>query len=237
MNDSEIDNLLEAARASREPGQGPDPETLNRIAASVQASLKPVRPLPSRWALAAGLLLIAAAVAVAGAARAGFSGIEQMAPWQRLLIFPVLGILAAIAASELVSAMTPGRARRISSGALLTIAIAALLAVFALSFRDYQTVHFVSAGVTCLVVGTLHAIPAALLSWLLLRRGFAVNPAAAGLAAGALAGLAGLCVLELHCNNFQAAHVLVWHTAVVLLCAVAGALVAWVLHRLSSISG
>ena len=232
MKDSEIDNLLETARASREPDPGPDPETLNRIAASVQASLKPVRPLPSPWILAGGLLLVAGAVAVAGAARVGFFGIEQMAPWQRLLIFPALGILAVIAASELVSAMIPGSLRRISSGALLTVAIAALLVVFALSFRDYQTVHFISAGVTCLVVGTLHAIPAALLSWLVLRRGFAVKPVSAGLAAGALAGLAGLGVLELHCNNFQAAHVLVWHTAVVLVSATAGALAAWVLHLL-----
>jgi hypothetical protein len=232
VKDSEIDNLLEAARTPQEP----DPETLNRIAASVQASLKPVRPLPAPWALAAGLLLIAAAIAIAGAARAGFFGIEQMAPWQRLLIFPALAILAVIASTEFVSAMIPGRARRISSGTLLTIAVAALLAVFAVSFRNYQTTDFVSAGVTCLVVGTLHAVPVALLSWLLLRRGFAVKPVSAGTAAGALAGLAGLGVLELHCNNFQAAHVLVWHTAVVLVSATAGALAAYVLHRLSSIS-
>jgi hypothetical protein len=232
VKDSEIDNLLGAAHVSHEP----DPETLNRITASVQASLKPVRPLPSPWALAAGVFLIGTAVAIAGAARAGFLGIEQMAPWQRLLIFPALGILGVIAAAEFVSAMIPGSRRRISSGALLAVAVAALLAVFALSFRDYHTTHFVSAGIACLIAGTLHALPVALLSWLLLRRGFAVRPVSAGLAAGALAGLAGLGLLELHCNNFQAAHVLVWHTAVVLVSAAAGALAAWVLHRLSSIS-
>jgi hypothetical protein len=44
------------------------------------------------------------------------------------------------------------------------------------------------------------------------------------MAAGTLAGLAGLGMLELHCPNFQLAHVLVWHIAVVLLSGAAGAL-------------
>jgi hypothetical protein len=235
VKDNEIDKLLEAARASRESDKGPDREVLNRIVA-LQQPLKPIRPLPSRRTLALGLLLIALAVAILGAARAGFFGIEQMAQWQRLLVFPALGILALIAANEFISAMIPGSLRRISSGASLAIGIAALLAVFALSFHDYQTTNFVSAGLTCLIAGTLHAIPAALLSWLLLRRGFAVKPIAAGLAAGALAGLAGLGMLELHCSNFQATHVLIWHTAVVLVSAALGALTAFVLHRLTSIS-
>lgn len=38
-------------------------------------------------------------------------------------------------------------------------------------------------------------------------------------------------MLELQCPNFQALHVLVWHTAVVPVCAAAGALLAWALMR------
>jgi hypothetical protein len=68
------------------------------------------------------------------------------------------------------------------------------------------------------------------MSWVLLRRGFAVNPVAAGLAGGALAGLCGVTMLELHCANFQALHILVWHTAVLPVVAAAGALVAWTLR-------
>ena len=228
MNDSEIDYLLESARSSHEP----DPQALNRIAASVQASLKPVRPLPPNWVLTAVLFLIAATVVIAGAAHAGFSGIEQMAHWQRMLVFPALAFLISITAAEFVSAMVPGNRRRISSGPLLAVTVAVLAAAFALSFRDYQTTNFVSSGIICLLRGTLCALPAALLSWLLLRRGFAVKPVSAGLAVGALAGLAGLGFLEMNCTNFQAAHVLVWHIAVVPVCAIAGALAAWLLHRL-----
>ena len=83
-------------------------------------------------------------------------------------------------------------------------------------------------------MGLLAAVPAACMSGLLLRRGFAVNPVAAGLAGGALAGLCGVTMLELHCPNFQALHVLVWHTAVLPGSAALGALVGWALHRYSS---
>jgi hypothetical protein len=84
-----------------------------------------------------------------------------------------------------------------------------LVGVFALLFHDYHTERFVSVGVICLVTGVLHAIPAGLLSCLVLQRGFAVNPVSAGLVAGTLAGLAGVGLLELHCPNFQAIHILV----------------------------
>jgi hypothetical protein len=77
------------------------------------------------------------------------------------------------------------------------------------------------------MAGLLHAIPAALASWLLLRRGFAVNPVAAGLVVGTLAGLAGVSMLELHCKNLEVLHVMLWHTAVIPVSAAAGALVAW----------
>ena len=95
--------------------------------------------------------------------------------------------------------------------------------MLALCFRDYRTTHFMHAGLVCLGIGVLHAIPAGLLSWLVLRRGFAVDAVSAGLAAGTLAGLAGVGMLELHCPNFQAAHVLVWHLGVLLMSAGLGA--------------
>jgi hypothetical protein len=64
-----------------------------------------------------------------------------------------------------------------------------------------------------------------------LRRGWAVNPVAAGLVAGVLAGLAGATLLELHCTNFEALHVIVWHTLVVPVSAGAGAICGWVVQR------
>ena len=224
MRDREIDELLkQAAQASR----GVDPALLDRIARSIGSSLGPVRPLPPAWVLTGGLVLIGAAVAFAGAARAGFYGIQGLSVLERALIFPALGILLWLAAAASVGEMVPGSRRRTAPGFLLGAGSLALLAVFAVLFHNYRTDRFVSQGVVCLIAGLLHTIPAALASWLLLRRGFAVNSVAAGLAAGTVAGLAGVTMLELHCANFQALHVMLWHTAVMPLSGAAGALLAW----------
>jgi len=227
MKDEEIDDIL--MKAALEP-YDLDAATLRHIADSIEPSLRPVRPLPPTWVLAGGLVLVGVAVSLAVAARAGFLGFNKMDLLERLLIFPALVLFAWAAASEFVHAMIPGSLRRISPGALPGFVSAALLALFAFLFRDYQTDHFFSLGIVCLLTGLLHAIPAALLGWVVIRRGFAVSPVAAGLAAGVLGGLAGVGVLELHCPNFQAAHILVWHTAVVPLSGAAGALIGWVLR-------
>jgi hypothetical protein len=127
--------------------------------------------------------------------------------------------------------MVPGSRHRVAPGSLLGAGCLALLAVFAVLFRDYRTHNFVSQGVVCLIAGLLHAIPAALASWLVLRRGFAVNSVAAGMVVGTLAALAGVSMLELHCANFEALHVMLWHTAVTPVSAAAGAWLAWLLSR------
>jgi hypothetical protein len=237
LNDREIDELLKGAQNDAQFQQGPGAETLERIAESIAGSIgagplgagsmRPVRPLPPRWMLAGGVALICAVVAVAGAAGLGFSGIAKMSTLEGTAVFSVLVILVLAAASELVSAMIPGSRRRISSGGLLAVAGLGLAAVLALCFREYQTTYFMHAGLVCLAIGLLHAIPAGLLSWLVLRRGFAVDPVSAGLAAGTLAGLAGVGMLELHCSNFQTAHVLVWHLGVLLVSGGLGALCGW----------
>jgi hypothetical protein len=125
--------------------------------------------------------------------------------------------------------MIPGSRQVVPPGVLLAGSSAALLLVFAALFRDCHTSRFVHAGIVCLATGALLAAPPGLLAWLLLRRGFAVSPTAAGMVGGALAGLAGVGMLELHCDNFQALHILVWHTAVLPASAFAGALLGRVL--------
>ncbi len=223
MNDREIDDLLNGAKVP----QGPEEQVLGRIAASIAGSMRPVRPLPPRWMLAGGVALIATLVALAGAAAMGFLGIAKMSVLEESTVFSALGILGLAAASELVSAMIPGSRRRFSSVVLLLGTSLGLAAVLALCFRDYRTTHFVHAGLVCLAIGVLHAILAGALSWLVLRRCFAVDAASAGLAAGTLAGLAGVAMLELHCSNFQAAHVLVWHLGVLMVSAGLGTLCGW----------
>lgn len=233
MKDEEIDDVLKGI--AREP-HVLKAETLERISDSIKTSLRPVRPMPPAWLLAGGLVLICAAVALAGAAHAGFYGVEKMDLIERALIFSTLVVFVWMVGIGFVHEMVPGSRRRVAPGALLAIVCGFLLGVFALLFRDDQTSEFFSTGIACLLTGVLFAVPTALLAWLLLRRGFAINPVSAGMAAGTLAGLAGLAMLELHCPNFQAAHVLVWHVAVLPVSGAAGAFVAWAL-RLRASSG
>lgn len=240
MKDEEIDRDEKIDHVLNQAAHAPldlKPELLARVSASIQASVRPVRPLPPAWIIACGLILICALISVAGAARAGFAGVEKMNLLERLLVFPVLIVLAWAMAIRFVREMIPGSRRRVSPGALLALGCAALLALFALLFHDYQVTNFVPIGVACLITGFVHAIPAGLTGWLLLRRGFAVNAVSAGLIAGALAGLAGLGVLELQCPNFEVVHLLVWHTGVVPLSSAVGALVGWLARLLARAAG
>jgi hypothetical protein len=227
VKEREIDEFL--AQAAKD-APAVSAALLEHIAGSIKPSLRPVHPLPSAWLLTGGLILIAAAVALAGAARAGLYGIERLTLFGRVLIFPALVLFLWAAATEFVASMIPGSRRRVHPAVLMVVSCLALMGVFAVVFRDYHTTHFVSAGIVCIVAGLAHAIPVALLSWLLLRRGFAVNPVAAGTLAGVMAGLAGITMLELDCPNFQVLHVLVWHTSVVPVAGAAGALLAWALQ-------
>jgi hypothetical protein len=223
-DDKQIDEILK--QAAQAP-QGVDPALLDRIAKSMGSTLAPVRPLPPVWVLAGGVALTCAAVALGGAARAGFHGFEKLDIFERALIFPALCLLVWLGSAEAAGEMIPGSRRRVSPRTLLAGASLALIAIFAILFGDYGTEHFVSQGIRCLAAGLMHAIPAALISWFLLRRGFAVNPVAAGLVLGTVAGLAGVGMLELHCANLEVLHVMLWHTAVIPVSAAAGALLGW----------
>jgi len=231
MTEEQIDKVLQEASRS---APALDPALLERVAESLNSSLRPVRPLPPTWALTTGLTLICVLVAAMGAAKAGFFGIEKLSLGERLAIFSILAILVWVAGSRFVGQLIPASRQRLPGGAFLTICCAVLAGLFALVFRDYHTDHFIAAGVACLLTGVLIAIPAALLSWVLLRRGFALDPVAAGIAGGALAGLSGVTMLEFHCANFQMLHMLVWHTAVVPVSAAIGALVGYALRRRSN---
>ena len=230
MRDKEIDEILKNTETAADD---PKPEVVQRISDSIVPSLRPVRPLPPGWIMTSVLVLAGAAVSLAGALRVGLFGFEKMDLMQRVAIFPALGILLWVTASGLTAEMVPASRRRISPGWLLLMACAALSGLFGLLFHDYSIESFIPIGLACLLTGILHAIPAALLGWLVVRRGFAVNPVSAGLAAGVLGGLAGVGMLELHCPNFEIAHLLVWHMAVLPLSSALGALAGWIASRLA----
>ena len=222
MTDREIDALLKRAGAGREA----DPALVERLAGSAGRGLTPVRPLPSAWQLAARVAVASAVLAIAGALLLGPHGIRLMSGVQEAAIFPLLALWMALAAAVCVAEAIPGSRRMIAPWLVVVCVCVTLAAVFAGVFHNYATEQFVSQGMRCLVAGLAQAVPAAAATWWILRRGFAVNPRAAGFAGGALAGLAGVLMLEIHCPNFEAPHVMVWHVAVVPLAGAMGMLAA-----------
>ena len=66
----------------------------------------------------------------------------------------------------------------------------------------------------------------------IVRRGFVMDWGMAGVAAGTLAGLTGLGMLELHCHNLKAIHVITWHVAVVVLSGVLGFAIGWAADKM-----
>jgi hypothetical protein len=228
VRDGEIDDILKRAA---EGMPEVDPAVVNRASAALRDSISPVRPLPPEWLWRGGLFAICAAVAVAGGWFLGPRGIQKMNALEIGTIFPVLSLLTWMAAVACVAAVTPGSRRPMPPRMLATAACVALAIVFGLLFTDYAAERFVAQGMKCLIVGMAHAIPVSIGAALLLHRGYAVDARGAWVAKGTLAGLAGVAMLELHCANFEAPHVLVWHVAVLALSALLGAAIGWMLSR------
>lgn len=223
MKDREIGDILKQAADAQ---SAVDPALVDRISKLVSSDLRPVRELPPSWILSGGLVLACGIVAIAVAAILGPHGIRKMTGVEIALIFSVLALLIWLAAKLCVATAIPGSRRPISGWLLGVSGCLGLAAVFGLLFHDYGIERFVPQGMACLIAGLATAIPASLAIWLLLRRGFSVNVADAGFANGALAGLAGIAMLELHCPNFEVTHVIVWHIAVLPIGALIGRFIA-----------
>jgi hypothetical protein len=222
VTNREIDELLEDASLEEM-----DPSRLANITALMRKTMVPVNPRPASWVLSSSLVGVCGVISAIGASLLGFQGIRRLGMEKIGLIFSVLLLFMILAAAVSVAEIVPGSRRIADPRFLCAVSMLALLTVFGLLFHDFSTFRLVPQGMACLKVGSLVAIPAGAASWLILRRGFAVDTIAAGLAAGTLAGLAGVVALELHCPNFRALHVMIWHTAVLAAGASGGALLGW----------
>ena len=226
MTPQDIDRIL-AQAANRSAPPDPDSAAIARAKNSLPGSLAPVRPIGSLLLFVCLFVAAFAAIALCGALTFGIRGLPLLSIVRRAVIFPVVLAGAGIAAIASAREMRPAGGTRISPVAL-AIGVLAPLAAFTLLFQDYNFQNFVPEGVRCLLAGLACAIPAAILIFLLLRRGFILDYRAAGLAAGTLAGLAGIGMLELHCPILKAPHILFWHVAVVWVSGIGGWVAGWI---------
>jgi len=198
------------------------PAALRKIAESLADNLRPVRPLaPARYFVGAFVGIFVSIVAVS-VYRLGAFAIAVMTPLQTTAILSTLAIGTGLLVYSLVNQMVPGSRHRIPP-ALLAVGITILVAmVMAVLFQVQQEGNFWGNALFCIQAGTLVGALAALPFWLVLRRGAILSPRMTGAAAGLLAGLAGTSVLEIHCPNLDAWHILLSHLGVAILCALAG---------------
>jgi hypothetical protein len=197
---------------------------LNRIHARIVDNLKPVRPLaPSHLFLFACAIIFLSILAI-GVTHLGMNGWRALSIVQRIAVFTTLAASAVLLAISMIGQMVPGSKYALAPAALPIGILTALTIVLAAAFQRKQEAAFVADGFVCMRNGLTYSIPAAFLFWLMVRRGAILYPKLIGAAAGGLAGLVGLSVLEINCSNLNVFHILVWHWGVVLISSAAGAL-------------
>lgn len=226
MKPDDIDRILaQAADRAFPPDAGRG--VIERVEGALLKDLRPVKPLAPWWAFTLAFLAVFAALAAASGTALGLHGIRVLTAEQTALIFPALLVAAWLAALACVREMRPAGGTRLGAVALL-LACGGFPLVFSLIFGDYGLPGFVSEGVPCLVAGLCVSIPTGMVMALILRRGFVMDWSKAGVAAGTLAGLTGLGMLELHCRNLKAIHVIFWHVAVVAASGMLGFAIGWI---------
>jgi hypothetical protein len=206
-------------------GLRPSEKQLRRIQTNIAAGLKPVRPLPLSRIFLFAFAIIFLLVAAAGAFLLGMNGWRALTIAQRTVVFMTLAASAILLAISLVRQIVPGSKHAFSPATLPLAILTGLMTMMATTFRSQHDSTFMASGLTCMKNGLTYAISAAFLLWLALRRGAILLPKLVGAAAGGLAGLIGLSVLEVNCPNLNVFHILVWHGGVVLISSLGGALV------------
>jgi hypothetical protein len=191
-----------------------------RVESGLLVNLRPIRILAPPWVLALSFILLFAVLGTASASVLGMHGLHVLSGWQRGLIFLTLTVVVWLSSVACAREMRPTGPR---FGMLsLLVAASAFPALFSLIFDNYSIQKFVPEGIPCLVAGLCASMPTAIVAVYLLRRGFVMDWSQAGLAAGTLSGLTGLAMLELHCPNLKAIHVITWHVAVVIVSGILG---------------
>jgi hypothetical protein len=211
----------------------PSQETLQQIARGMATNLVPVRPMaPARYFFGA-LVGMFVAIAALGAYRMGAFGIRVMTPLQNTAIFSVLAVSTGLLAYSLVQQMVPGTRHRISPRLLPAAITISLMIAITFLFQFQHERNFWGNAWACIRAGTPFGVLAAVPLWLVLRRGAILSPAVTGASTGLFAGLVGTSVLEIHCPNLHASHILVSHLGVAMLCALAGLVIGWVVDAAS----
>jgi hypothetical protein len=216
MNDDQFDRLFDRA---------PDMSAAlaDKIRAQIARDTQPVKPLRSALAYTLMFAALFLLFSIAFAAALKFKGLYALSTSQAVELLLMLLVAALVGSSIAALSMRPasGGLHSWIAGALALLAYEALVLRL---FSDYTTEEFLHKGLVCLSLGVLCGVFAGAPLWLIVRRGFVVEPVRAGAAIGLVSGLTGLTFLTLHCDLLTVPHTSLWHAGVILVCVAAGAL-------------
>jgi len=184
---------------------------------SLACDAKPVRRLPSPQMLAAGLVLAALVLSMAGAWAMGVRAdlAETVESRRFIMINAMLLVTLGGVAFALGTLSVPGRRRRIKPQVVLGLVLAAVLVgMFLMRWPWFYGMGWGTwglFGVYCtartLILGGL---PAAAGLWMH-RHGAPMNPGMSGGLIGAATGSQGANAMGWSCDIDEPMHVLVWH--------------------------
>ncbi|HSR06018.1 MAG TPA: NrsF family protein [Bryobacteraceae bacterium] len=228
--DADLDRQLETWGASQADVEL-SPEIRRKVQGILTSSLTPVKPLPSQSRLLFGFVSVFVVGAVGLIALMDKAGFHLMTAGQMASMTAILtggGILF----SHIVAwQMVPGSRRRFPLWPVLALSGFGVFGGIALLFPWRTSQAFVSEGWPCAVVELTIAVPAAVVFWLLTRRGALFGGAGVGAALGGLAVVLALAVLQFRCMFQQAPHLLVWHGGTAAILIGLGALIGEARHH------
>jgi hypothetical protein len=202
------------------------PALHSKIRNSLQGSLQPVSPLPATRTLVIQFLAVFALFVLPISAMMGLSGLHRMDLVQLVSVTVIVAAAAIALAFSLAWQMRPGSFQRFSLPLAFAVLAVGFIGAIGTLFPWQESGRFVAQAWPCSLVGAIVALPAALIFWLLVRRGAPLSITTLGGALGAIAGFLGVTVLQFSCSRQEATHLLVWHGGVLVLSTVGGILVA-----------
>jgi len=200
------------------------PESTHEVVGKLRASLTPVSPRQPMPLIACRFGIVLLFAVGTGIAILRPVGADRMNGSQLTAMSVILVTGAALLSLCLAHLITPGSLQRISPFKLVAIFAGAFSTGILGLFPWHTPQPFFARGLPCLGIGLGLATAAAFLLWLVARRGVPVRMGGFGIALGAMAGLAGVGVLQFTCDRQEVEHLLPWHGAVLLIAILLGAL-------------
>lgn len=234
MPDNPHDNSLERRLekwASAPPDSQLSPEVRRKVQAMLTSSLTPVKPIPSQSRLAfvfLAVFIVCAAGLIAILNKAGF---HLMTGVQMAFMTAILAGGGILFSFTLAWRMIPGSRWGVPFSLVLALSVLLPIAGIALLFPWTTSSAFVSEGWPCASLELIIAVPAAVVYWLLARRGALFASSGLGATLTGLAVFLALLPLQFQCMFQHAPHLLVWHGGTAALLVGSGALIGKLARR------